>query len=324
MPVESQTTKTPPPVFARRHPKPQYLAPGQRLKVASKKPPTKDLQPEQCIPRDPWESQDDARELLCSSDDDAAARSPGSDSPPQPLSAVAGGANNPPHRPRSTGGHRFASHLSRLSNSENRESTPSSDVLGSSHLREKASGPCVRPAFVPPAAAAATAEDPTKEGEGADGDDATERDDDAEGMGEDDYYHTAPEEPNMTAAERAQRVWEMQQEALAVKQLQKLTEQGIARRPKTLVRNRHGRLQAITAQPSATATDPTLRIADAPVVMKAKTRPRARGAKSSKMTTSEPTPNVTAAEPGDSDLVNSRPSTPADVHDEARLEIDLD
>jgi hypothetical protein len=283
---------SPPPVFARRQPKPQYLAPGQHLKVASRRPQAKEVPAQPVFPRDPWEAQDDT-------EDEDRPRSPRASPPGLASSAEVGGAGGrSPHVRHSTGGHPFSSHLSRSRSTAQSESTPRSDVDKGDFFAE--------------GSAAAAANEHAE---------AEERS----------YYHSTQKEAVLTAAERAQRVLEMQQQALEAKQLKALVEQGIARRPKTLVRNRHGRLQAIAAQSPATSTDATLRIADAPVAMRAKPRPGDRTGKGPKVTTaplfvSAAKTASTVATGDGGDLVNSRPSTPREGGGggASRLQIDPD
>lgn len=306
MSAEAKPTATPPPVFARPHPKPQYLAPGQHLKVASRKPPTKTVPAANPIPRDPWEAYD-AEEDSRGGSGEFAHHESGKTSethtraaPPPPPARSAAGSNS--FSGGSSGGHPFSSHLSRSRSRVNSEASASGDGAAAEEpKRQPDANGCLSdvkdnavpppPPPLPPTAAQAEAEE---EDEG-------------------DYYHTAEEGPTLSAAERAQRVLEMQHEALEAKQLRALTDQGIARRPKTLVRNRHGRLQAITAAPSeatAPTTESALRIADAPVMMKRKPRRAAQPVKA-------------VAPVTEVDLVDSRPSTPIERRPE-RLEIDLD
>ncbi|KPA75617.1 hypothetical protein ABB37_08486 [Leptomonas pyrrhocoris] len=327
MSAQPKPTAATPPVVARRRPKPQYLAPGQHLKVASRKPPTQEVPPEQGIPRDPWESQDAAAHPLHThDDDDDVCGTPRPPSAPLSGSMTGGGSRSPLGRRSSAGGHPFSSHLRRSRSNANSESTPSKEVSSNSVMSENAPGLPAKTASVTPPAAP-EAEEPVEEKEKGNGVDAADKaaktEEDQE---EEEYYHTAPKGPELTAAERAQRVLEMQQQALEAKQLQKLTEQGIARRPKTLVRNRHGRLQAIAAPSSATTTEETLCIDDAPVVMEAKAKARrgVRDTTQSKATMPAPTPTVTTTASGGDDLVNSRSSTPITRDEPAKLEIDLD
>ncbi|KAG5512252.1 hypothetical protein GH5_07738 [Leishmania sp. Ghana 2012 LV757] len=233
----SSTPHAPRPVIAKRHQAPQYLAPGQYLKVASRKPAPKLVDAGGCDrfaggpPRDPWANLDSSAEEVRSSS--------------------AGYSASPEHHRHHTtgGGH---PHSDRVSVS--RKSTDGT----SPHGKERSSDSGLAPAT--------TATPPTDDltaagykhvGRGA-----------AAGSDEDDVnYYSTPELPELSAAERAQRVLEAQHRALEAKQLKALIKQGVARRPKTLVRNRHGRLNAITAG-SAFGTEegsPALLICNAPV-----------------------------------------------------------
>lgn len=313
MSAEAKPTAAPPPVFARRHPKLQYLAPGQHLKIASRKPVVANVQPTAAVPRDPWETQDDAEEgnnhnshpfHAEDQNDDALPLSKAASSGP-PSRSVAnagiGGGVRSPHGRSSTGGHPFSVRLSRSRSSVNSESVPAPEGCGDGTHKENKSA-SLKPASAMPAGASDVVEAAHNNANRNDAAAAAAEEE------EDNYYHhTTVEGPELTPAERAQRVLAMQQQALEVKQLKALTEQGIARRPKTLVRNRHGRLQAIAASSPATSGEATLRIADAPATMRAEPLPgggaRAAGGAKGKA------PAVTAAM-DDVDLVNSRPSTP--------------
>lgn len=313
MSAEAKPTAAPPPVFARRHPKLQYLAPGQHLKIASRKPLVANVQPTAAVPRDPWETQDDAEEgnnhnshpfHAEDQNDDAVLLSKAASSGPPSRSVanagIGGGVRSPHGRP-STGGHPFSVRLSRSRSNVNSESVPAPEGCGDGTHKENESA-SLKLASAMPAGASDVVEAAHNNVNRNDAAAAAAEE------GEDNYYHhTTVEGPELTPAERAQRVLAMQQQALEVKQLKALTEQGIARRPKTLVRNRHGRLQAIAASSPATSGEATLRIADAPAMMKAEPLPGggARAAGGVKVKA----PAVTAAT-DEVDLVNSRPSTP--------------
>ncbi|KAG5486646.1 hypothetical protein CUR178_08013 [Leishmania enriettii] len=213
----SSKPHAPRPVIAKRHQAPQYLAPGQYLKVASRKSAPKLVDARGCDrfagepPRDPWANLDSSAEEVRSSSADYSA------SPEH-------------HRHHTTGGGH--PHSDRISVS--RKSTDGT----SPHGKERGSNSSLTSATrATPPTDDLTAAGYKHVSRGA-----------AAGSDEDNVnYYSTSELPELSVAERAQRVLEAQHRALEAKQLKALIKQGVARRPKTLVRNRHGRLNAITA-----------------------------------------------------------------------------
>ncbi|AYU75895.1 hypothetical protein LDBPK_041150 [Leishmania donovani] len=299
----SSTPNAPRPVIAKRHHPPQYLAPGQHLKVASRKPAPKHGSAAGGDtfaggpPRDPWEDFDESSE--------------------EPRPSSAGHSASQRHQHTTTGGgHPYSG---RVSVSRSTERT-------SPHSKEGSIGGCA----VPPKAAPPTDSRAGVGDEGIDRGAAVSSDED------DRYYTITSEPPKLSAAERAKQVLEAQHRALEAKQLKALTQQGVARRPTTLVRNRHGRLNAIAAQPASRAAEeggPALLIAAAPVsasVQPEKSRVRYSKAPEARTAPSAPRGGEGGSDgavesPRDShdDLVGSCPSTTIQATT-GSLEIDLD
>ncbi|CAC22658.1 hypothetical protein LMJF_04_1140 [Leishmania major strain Friedlin] len=299
----SSTPDAPRPVIAKRHHPPQYLAPGQHLKVASRKPAQKlgNAAGGDAFtggpPRDPWEDFDENRE--------------------EPCPSSAGHSGSQRHQHTTTGGgHPYSG---RVSVSRSTERT-------SPHSKEgSVSGLAVPPKAAPPTDSQTAAGD-----EGIDRGAAVSSDED------DHYYTITSEPPKLSAAERAKQVLEAQHRALEAKQLKALTQQGVARRPATLVRNRHGRLNAIAAQPVSMAAEESgsaLLIAAAPA--SASVQPEKSHVRSSKAPEARTVPSAPRGGEGGSDgavdsprdshddLVDSCPSTTIQATT-GSLEIDLD
>ncbi|KAG5487548.1 hypothetical protein LSCM1_07505 [Leishmania martiniquensis] len=236
----SSVPTAPRPVIAKRHVTSQRLAPGQYLKVASRKPAPKVRDAAACDrfaggpPRDPWEDLDGSVEEGRSS----SASYPGSQEH---------------HHYHATGGGR--QHSGRASIS--RRTTEGTSQHGKESDRGSGGGSTPATKATPPM------DDLT-----AAGDKDASRSAAVDSDEDDSNYYSTSERPELSAAERAQLVLEAQRSALEAKQLEALMKQGVARRPKTLIRNRHGRLNAITTAPASGATEegrPALLMCKTPV-----------------------------------------------------------
>ncbi|GET85721.1 hypothetical protein LtaPh_0411000 [Leishmania tarentolae] len=298
----SSAPNAPRPAMAKRRAVPQYLAPGQHLKVASRKPAPK---PDSAAggdafagkpPRDPWEDSDE------------------SDEGPLPSSAGHSGTQGDQHA-TAGGAH---SHSDGFSMSDITECTSTHSKHGSINGLGSMSK------VAPPSDGLHAAG-----GAGTDRNSAVNRD-------EDDTYYTTSEPPKLSATERAKQLLEAQHRALEAKQLKTLLQQGVARRPTTLVRNRHGRLNAIAAHPASEAaegSEPTKRITSTPT--SASVQPEERRMRASKAPEAGAAPSVSQGGEGGSDgvvdsprdshddLVDSCPSRTVPATKES-LEIDLD
>ncbi|CBZ23345.1 hypothetical protein LMXM_04_1140 [Leishmania mexicana MHOM/GT/2001/U1103] len=301
--IMSSRPNAPRPVFAKRHPAPQFLAPGQHLKVASRKPAPKLGSAgggdtfAGGPPRDPWEDFEESSE--------------------EPRPSSAGHSGSQRHRHTTTGGgHPYSG---RVSGSRSTERT-------SSHSKEGSiSGVPVSTKPAPPTDSLTAASDKAVNRGAAVSSDEDEN-----------YYTITSEPPKLSPTERAKQVLQAQQRALEAKQLKALTQQGVARRPTTLVRNRHGRLNAIAAQPASGATEeggPALFIPAAPV--SSSVQPEKSRVGYSKAPEARTVPSVPQGGEGgsdgavesprefDDDLVDSCPSTTMQATT-GSLEIDLD
>ncbi|XQJ24489.1 hypothetical protein NXY56_000380 [Leishmania guyanensis] len=233
----SSTHTAPPTMATKRCYAPQFLEPGQHIKVASRKPASKLWgaaggdplagRP----PRDPWEDLDDSAEEPCST----LAGEPGSQRPHR-------------HHTCTSGGHPYSDRLS-ASRSNAASTSPHSKEGRSSDL------------------APSTEATPPMDDLNAAGDEDVDCGATINNDREKNYYSATSVLPELSAAERAKRVRDAQQRALEAKRLNALAHQRVAPRPKTLVRNRHGRLNAIAIHP-ASGTEkeagPTMLISDTP------------------------------------------------------------
>ncbi|KAG5511703.1 hypothetical protein JKF63_07301 [Porcisia hertigi] len=294
------------PVFAKRHLKSQYLAPGEHIKVTSRKPAPK---PGSATggspsggmpPRDPWEGLDDsAEEQFLSS-----AYRHGSQS------------HHHSHQTNAVGAHASAGTHIVGRNNTGGTLLPSTGNKGGG--------------LAPMPKAAPSTDDLNADGyEGGDRSASVKSDECGT------FDTTTRGLPELSAAERAQRVLEAQRSALEAKQLEALAQQGVARRPKSLVRTRHGRLKAIASQPAFQSEGervPVPLISNAPPgtanpLDKARVHPfRARGVPpEASLPHSAEGSSVRDLEPSrfSSDVVNSRPGTPLKPTS-VQLEIDLD